>query len=178
MELFPPMPAWESAHPLVVHFPIALLMVAWVPMLIGLFDRPRRLAWMVSALLLLLGGTAGAFVAVMSGEATEETVVATSVAAERAIHEHEEMGELARTMFVVVTAVFVVLLGLAAGLKKGTPRRVAVGIGALVFVGVYGFSLSRLAWAGHMGGQLVHAHGVSAAMEPTPAPEGGESDRD
>ncbi len=169
MNLFPPMQPWDSAHPLVVHFPIALLMVAWVPMLIGAVDKPRRLAWMLAALLLLLGGTGASFAAVMSGEATEHTVVATSVAAERAISEHEHMGEWARTMFIVTTALFVVVVGLGAGLKKGTPRRVAVGIGAVVFVVVYGYAASRLAWAGHMGGELVHVHGVRAAMQATPA---------
>lgn len=179
MELFPPMQPWESMHPIVVHFPIALLLLAWVPMLIGVFDRPRRLAWMLGALLMLLGGTGAAFAAVMSGEATEETVVAGSVAAERAIHEHEEMAELARTMFIVASALFVVTLGLGAGLKKGTPRRVIVAIAGVVFLGFYAFGVSRLAWAGHMGGELVHVHGVRAAMKasPPPADEAGADDR-
>ena len=57
MELFPPLPIWEAAHPLVVHAPLTLLLLAWVPMLIGLIDFKRRWVWMVAGLLMLLAGT-------------------------------------------------------------------------------------------------------------------------
>ncbi|MFI4898453.1 MAG: DUF2231 domain-containing protein [Phycisphaerales bacterium JB059] len=183
MNLFPPMPNWEAAHPLVVHAPLALLMLAWAPMVIGLVDFRRRWVWMVGALLMLLAGTALAFVAVMSGEATEEKAVITSQVVERAVHEHEEMGELARTMFVVATGVFVVVLGLGAGMKKGKGRTGAVVVGALVFLGVYGYAATRLAWAGHLGAELVHGYGVRAPMAPStpavsPGGEGAETDDD
>lgn len=168
MELFPPMPNWEAAHPLVVHFPIALLMLAWVPMLIGLLDSKRRWAWMVAALLMLLAGTAGAFVAVISGEASEDKVVVLSEVVDRAISEHEHMGEFARTLAVAATALFVVVLGLGAGLKKGKGKTIALVIGGVVFLGVYGICVNRLAWAGHMGGELVHVHGVLAPMQGPP----------
>ena len=134
----PPLPSWEAAHPMVVHVPLALLMLAWVPMVVGLVDFRRRWVWMSGALLTLVIGTAGAFVAVVSGEATEEVAVATTQTVERLVHEHEEMGELARTMFVVATGVFVVVLGMGAGMKKGRGRAIAVGVGAVVFLGVYG----------------------------------------
>lgn len=181
MNLFPPMPSWEAAHPLVVHAPLTLLMLAWVPMLIGLADFKRRWVWMVAALLMLLVGTGLAFVAVMSGEATEEKALITSQVVERAVHEHEEMGEFARTMFVVATGVFVVVLGLGAGLKKGKGRTGAVVVGAVVFLGVYGYAATRLAWAGHLGAELVHGYGVRAPMAPSApavAPGGAESDDD
>jgi len=169
MNPFPPLPAWESAHPFIVHFPIALLFVAFIPMVIGLVDWKRRWVWQVAGLLLLLLGTAGAFVAVMSGEATEHKLVVTSEVIEEAIEHHEHAGEFARTLAVAATALFVVVLGLGAGLKKGKGRRIAVAIGALAFAGVYGFALSRLAWAGHRGGELVHAYGVRAPMAPSEA---------
>ena len=168
MELFPPMPSWEAAHPLVVHFPIALILVAWVPMVVGLVDVRRRWAWMGAGLLLLVMGTAGAFIAVLSGEATEDKVVVTSELIERAIHEHEEAGEMARTLAVAATAMFVVALGLGAGMKKGRGRTLAVGVAAVVFAGVYGLCAQRLAWAGHRGGELVHAYGVRAPMVAPP----------
>lgn len=169
MNLFPPMPSWEAAHPIVVHFPIALLMVAWAPIVIGLVDRPRRTAWMLAGLLALVAGTGMAFVAVMSGEATEDKAVITAESVERLVHDHEEMAELARNLFVAVTALFAVLLGLGAGLKKGGVKRGVLIVGSIVLLGLYAFGASRLAWAGHMGGELVHAHGVRAPMAPGPA---------
>ncbi|MEZ6243841.1 MAG: DUF2231 domain-containing protein [Phycisphaerales bacterium] len=181
MNVMPPMQPWEAMHPIVVHFPIVLLLLAWVPIVIGVFDRPRRLAWMLGGLLMLVGGTGAAFVAVLSGEATKETVGAMSQVVEHAIHEHEEMGELARTMFIVVTALFVVTLGLGAGLKKGTARRVAVSIAGVVFLGFYVFAATRLAWAGDMGGELVHVYGVRAKMKmsspPAEAPSQGGAEQ-
>ena len=35
---FPPIPSWDGLHPLIVHFPIALLLVA--PLLVVLGPRP------------------------------------------------------------------------------------------------------------------------------------------
>ncbi len=166
MEIMPPLPTWESAHPLVVHFPLVLLLLAWVPMVIGLIDWRRRWVWMAGALLMLLAGTGAAFVAVMSGEATEDKAVITSELIERVVHDHEEMGEFARTMFVAATALFVVVFGLGVGLKKGKGRKITLIVGGVIFLGVYGFASTRLAWAGHMGAELVHAYGVRAPMAP------------
>ena len=34
---FPPFPTWDSLHPLIIHFPIALLLVCPLFILIGAF---------------------------------------------------------------------------------------------------------------------------------------------
>ena len=39
--MFPPMPSWEAAHPLVVHFPIGLLFFAPVLLVMPAIDRKR-----------------------------------------------------------------------------------------------------------------------------------------
>ena len=60
MIALPPIPTWEGLHPLVVHFPIALLLVApWLVLLGALLAPSRGRPWLFAALTLLALGTAG-----------------------------------------------------------------------------------------------------------------------
>src|SRR5450759_3598419 len=65
----PPLPTWDGLHPLVTHFPIALLLVAPLFVVLGLFRRPSARAFLLAALLLMVLGTTAIFVAVPTGEA-------------------------------------------------------------------------------------------------------------
>src|SRR5689334_22480459 len=115
--LFPPIPSWSGLHPLVVHFPIALLLVAIVGVVAGMIwwrnDRSAPLA----AVGLMIVGTIGAWVAAASGEAAAELADRTpDISA--VLHRHEELAELTRNIFTVLTAVYVVLLIAALALKQ------------------------------------------------------------
>ncbi len=161
----PPLPPWEGVHPLVVHFPIALLLVAPLFVLLSLLPKVGRgFAW--AGLLLLLLGTAGAYVAVEAGEAAAELAIRTPEINE-VIDRHQELAETTRLLFTIVTAAYVlVLLGPAllkkSGLlKKDLPRVVPVAarlivVAALLLCGMV------LANTGHLGGRLVHQLGVQA----------------
>jgi uncharacterized membrane protein len=166
------LPPWEGMHPLVVHFPIALLLFAPALLVVGLLDRRRRWGWLLAGLLTLAAGTAGSFVAVMSGEATAEAVESTVTPAVRAaIEEHEELGELARTLFAVLT-VWLALTLAAVRLPAGV-RKAAVPAAAVLFAAGYAGSAFVLVRAGHEGGRLVHEMGVRAPVaSPTPTPTG------
>ncbi len=169
----PPIPPFEGLHPIVVHFPIGILLIAWLPMLIALADKKRRHAWFASAAMLLIVGTLGAFAAVLTGEATEDIVGASSQVIHDAIHEHEEAAELARNLFIAATLVFLVVWGV--GAKINEKKRAMVGIvGGVLVVGVYGFAAVALMNAGHLGGVLVHQHGIHAPLgsATVPAPSG------
>lgn len=177
---FPPIPPFEGMHPIVVHFPIGILLIAWLPMLIGLFDKGRRGGWFASAALLLVVGTLAAFGAVLTGEATEEIVVATSDSMKHAIHEHEDAAELARNLFIGVTVLFLVVWVAASRIAE--KKRAMVGMigGALVAV-VYGLGALALANTGHLGGVLVHEYGIHAplgAADMPAAPHDAEDDDD
>lgn len=52
---------FPTLHPLVVHFPVVLLYVAFVAQIIGLIVRRREMSWVT--LILLLGGFIGALAA-------------------------------------------------------------------------------------------------------------------
>lgn len=156
---FYPLPPWEAMHPLLVHFPVALLLV--VPLLIvagAIAGGERGRTWLQASLLLMLLGTAGAWVAVASGEAGEE-------AAERVpgtkdlLHEHEELGELARNAFTALTAIFAVLVFLH-GRRPG--HRLFETVLPLLFLLPYAYGMAALANAAHHGGMLVHERGVVA----------------
>lgn len=176
MNLLPPMPAWDAAHPLIVHLPIGVLMFAPVLLIIALLDRKRRMVWASAGLVAMVVGTATAFVAVLSGEAASDHVVASD-AVRHAIHEHEELAEGARTFFAILTGVLGVLLVLARVAAKKKPLKLVVLVGSVLFAIANAAALVMLANAGHAGGVLVHGLGVHAPLSPADmAPVVGQSD--
>jgi len=68
----PFVPDWApNVHPMIVHFPIALLFVGVLIDLIGLAFRERAF-WRGAALIFYVGGGLGALAAVLSGNAVEK----------------------------------------------------------------------------------------------------------
>ncbi len=161
----PPLPPWEGMHPLIVHFPLALLLVAPLFVLLGLL--PRVGDWFKWAgLLLLVLGTAGAYVAAEAGEAAAELVVRTPEIA-KVLSRHQELAETVEVVFTIVTVVYAVVLVVPAvlkktkRLKKDLPRAVPV-VGQLVVLVALLLCSLVLANTGELGGRLVHEFGVQA----------------
>lgn len=162
--MLPPWPGWDGLHPLVIHFPIALLLVA--PLFVALaVVRPKHAGLFgLSALLLLAIGTAGAFVAVSTGEAAAELATKTDVI-NAAIERHASLAENARNIFAGLTLLYAVLLGLPAVVKKlATPRWAMAANSAFLVLLLAGGVV--LASAAHQGGMLVHKYGVQAMLPP------------
>lgn len=161
----PPIPAWDGLHPLIIHFPIALFFVA--PLLIvASMAVPRKLSpgFAMSALAMMVLATISAFIAVSTGEAAGELAERWQPGVEAAIERHEEMAETARTVFTVLTGVFVVLaIGPMLLTKKPIPRKVVVAAQGL-FLLAYAPGMLLLANAAHEGGVLVHEYGVRAML--------------
>lgn len=162
----PQLPAWDAIHPLVVHFPIALLLVAPVFVMLALAMPRRRAALVAAGAVIAALGTAGAFLAVATGEAAEDAVP-ISAAAEVVLERHEELAESARLVFTVLTGALVAAAA-ALALRPGVRHRwAAVGLGAILMAWLPAGLL--LANIGHEGGRLVHEFGVHASMAgPTP----------
>lgn len=162
----PALPPFEGFHPFVVHFTVGILLSAWVPMVLGLVDRKRRMAWFRAGLMMIVMGTLFTFAGVLTGEATEDVVDHSSELIERAIHEHEELAELSRNLFVGVTAIY--LASMIAFCKVGEPKKKKVGLMGTVLVGItYILGALALSNAGHLGGLLVHEHGLHAPVAGT-----------
>ena len=162
----PPIPTWDGLHPLIIHFPIALLLVAPLFIILGLlFARHRRLL-MISALVLMFLGTASSFVAVSTGEAAGKLADRTPEV-NQVLQHHEELAERTRLTFTVLTVVFAGLLLGPAVLKRPLAAVPAVVL-TLLFLGVYAAGTVVLVNTAHNGGRLVHELGVRSLMPPPP----------
>jgi uncharacterized membrane protein len=160
--MLPPWPGWDGLHPLVIHFPVALLLVAPVFLLLSAFWRRHAQAFGIAALVLLVLGTAAAFVAVETGEAAAELADRTD-AITAAITQHQELAEQARNVFAVITVCYALFLALSAMIKPLARPGVQTAAALVTCCAVFAGSL-QVAAAAHQGGMLVHKFGVHAMM--------------
>lgn len=172
MNLLQNLPTWATAHPLIVHFPIALLFLAPLVWCFVIWRERRENSsqseWLALATLWI--GTVGMYLAVESGEAAGH-------AAPRMFHnlveQHEEAAEAALAVAFAVTIFFSVML---VARRAGGPmfrwleaaRSTKLWAGSFFVARLVGeLGLIALAIllvnAAHQGGQLVHVHGIRAA---------------
>ncbi len=116
---FPPIPSWDALHPLIIHFPIALLLIAPIFIVIGAVLTPAKgRSYLVAALVLLLVGTAAIFVAVETGEAAGKLAERTPGMA-RVLETHESLAERTQAVFSVLSADIPCAVGGALVAEKG-----------------------------------------------------------
>jgi uncharacterized membrane protein len=168
MPQLPPMPSWDGLHPLIVHFPIGLLMAAPVLLVLGMIFQDGRRLFSIAALVIMIMGTAAAYVAVETGEAAAELAVRTPQVS-AVLERHEQLAETTRTLFTILTVVFAAILFVPALVRKEFRRSIFVLLN-VVFLVVYAAAAVYVADTGHNGGRLVHELGVRALMAPSPLP--------
>ncbi len=134
-------------HPQVVHFPIALLIVALLFEITSYFWKKESFS--LTSLILLALGTIGAFIALQTGEAAAD-IAKKITGIGSTLHEHEEMAELVFYLYLVITIVKAILMRLK---KDILPWRLFVLAGMLIGA----FFIFRV---GHYGGQLVYEWGA------------------
>lgn len=164
----PSIPTWEALHPLVVHFPIALLLSVPIFVVIGAALSPSKgRPYLIAAMVLLLAGTASILVAVETGEAAGE-LAERATAIQRVLENHQSLAESTRSVFSVLSLIFVVLMTVPWLLKKANTR-LATTILPLAFLVLYSAGVHLLVHTAHNGGRLVHEFGVRAMVSQTPA---------
>ncbi len=160
--MLPPLPSWDGLHPLVVHFPIALLLVAPILVVLGLIFSKHWNGFALAAFALMVLGTIGAFVAVSTGEAGAGLVERTE-AISQVLEQHEDLAETTRTVFAFLTVIFGAIVLTPMILKTTLKPVLRVGLN-VAFLALYAFGALLLANTAHEGGRLVHEYGVQAMV--------------
>ena len=162
MFTLPPIPGWDALHPLIIHFPIALLLVAPILVLLGILLRKQSRGLLIAALVVMALGTIATYFAVATGEAAGELAERTpGVAA--VLERHEELAQTTRAIFTALTIGFAAILFVPSILKKGLGRK-STAVVNLAFLVLYAGGAILLANVAHQGGRLVHEYGVHAMM--------------
>ncbi|HVP00307.1 MAG TPA: DUF2231 domain-containing protein [Bryobacteraceae bacterium] len=168
MLILPPLPNWDTIHPLLVHFPIALLLVA--PLFIAaatiLREPSRAFPFMLAALLLMALGTLSAFAAVSSGKAAGEQAEVMPYA-RQVLDLHRELSETTAFAFAALTLIFACILFMPRWLKTEPTPATSTWL-PLFFLLFYASGTLILANAAHQGGRLVHEFGIRAKTGAAP----------
>lgn len=149
-----PLSEFPTGHPLVVHFPIVLLLLAPVFELGGLLLRKPDLRTV--ATLLAVGGLVGAFLA---AQIVHPHTIGLDGEAQQTLAMHERYAMLAQW-----SAFLAVLARLPGHLRPLRTRALDVVTVVLLLA-----AAGAVGAAGHYGGQLTHLHGVGprgAYLEP------------
>jgi uncharacterized membrane protein len=160
----PPIPSWDGLHPLIVHFPIALLLVAPLLVLIGSALKGNSRPFLIAAFILMLIGSVAAWVAISTGESAGELAERVS-GVEGVLENHEELAETTAMVFSALTAIFGVIVFAPMVFRKDLARKVLLPLN-LAFLLFYSAGAVLLINTAHQGGRLVHQFGVKAMMAP------------
>lgn len=139
-------------HPMIVHFPIALLIVGFLSDIVGLLTK--RDFFTQTGFYLFTLGAVGVIAAFMSGEQAGDGIVEEGVL-KQALENHEEAATLA-IWVVGIAVVFRIALFL---LKKysGVLKMVSLALGLL--------AVMAIARTGYYGGELVYKHAAGVKLD-------------
>ncbi len=162
-----PIPAWQAMHPLIVHFPIALLLIAPLFVIVGaILASQKGRSFLIAALILMVLGTVGTFAARASGEAASKAAARTPQI-NAVLENHEELAETSSILFSLLTVTFAAVV-LGPRLLNWRETRVLTTVLPLVFLLLYGAGVVLLINTAHNGGRLVHELGVRSPVAQQP----------
>jgi len=154
------MPPFNHLHPLIVHFPIALLMFAPALVVLGLAWPAQRRGIHLAALTNLAAGVLSAVAALVTGNAASSLAQRTP-ALRLALAAHEHYAQLTVAGFAVLTAAFAFLWFLPGALGRA---RLNFLLGLwLVLCAAW---LTMLIQTGRLGGLMVHELGTHSEERP------------
>ena len=180
---FPPIPSWDAMHPLIIHFPIVLLLLAPLFILVAAAMRPRTASpYMFTALFLLLLGTASLFVASSTGEEAA-SLADRSAEINAVLTAHQHLASRTEILFTILSLLFIAIVALPR-VKHLPATRLITTVVPVAYLCLYAAGILYLVNTAHAGGRLVHEFGVHAVVPasdgadvsgielPTPKPDG------
>ncbi len=177
----PPIPPWDGLHPLVIHFPIVLTLLAPIFVFLSIFGKRMRWPMSLTATGLLIGGAAAAWVAVSTGEAAGELAMRTP-AINQVMEVHESLAEFTAKWLTGLVIGFVLLQVVILCIRKYKHHRLVWVAACAVMLGCQVVGVLAVVNTAHNGGRLVHDFGVQALLPKEPLPtlpgETGEIDDD
>lgn len=163
---FPPLPTWDSLHPLIIHFPIVLLLLSPLFILVSTVLSPQKgRPYMFVAVFLLLLGTGSLFFAALTGEAAAD-LAERGGEMNAVLEAHENLASETKIIFSVLSAI---LLGMVVmfRLLRRQETKLALRFLPLTFLALYTVGVLFLVNTAHAGGRLVHEFGVHAMIPGT-----------
>jgi len=160
---FPSIPSWNGLHPLIIHFPIALLLIAPLFVIVGaVLPAERGRVFLASAFLLVLLGSAAIFLAAQTGEAAGE-VADQGPAVKSVLAQHQSLAQTTQALFSALTLAFAALLFIPRLLHRELdPAFNAELLAAYLILYITGAIF--LVNTAHQGARLVHEFGVTARV--------------
>lgn len=163
---FPTLLPWDSLHPLIIHFPIVLLLISPLFVLIGAMLTPLKgRPYMVVALILLLLGTGSLFVAAQTGQAAAE-LADRSPGVSSVLESHQDLATETKGIFAALSLIFIGLFFLPRFTGHPDTRLFSMVL-PLAFLVFYGVGILFLVNTADAGGRLVHEFGVHAMVPAT-----------
>ena len=162
----PPMPSWDSLHPLIIHFPIVLLLLSPLFVLISaVLSPPRGKPYMIAALLILILGTGTLFIATSTGHAAAE-LAERGGPVDPVLEAHEDLASETQMVFAGLCAILLGMFAAPRLLRRAEDRLFNTYL-PLAFLALYSVGFLFLINTAHAGGRLVHEFGVHAIVPAT-----------
>jgi uncharacterized membrane protein len=158
----PSIPSWNALHPLIVHFPVALLLSVPLFLLLGIIWGKNRSCFFLVSFFLMLLGTISVYVAIETGEAAGK-LVERSAEISTVLNHHSQMAHTSQIVFTILTLVYAALLFLPGLVKKELKPLLKQWLMA-AFLVIYLVCTLMIANTASLGGRLVHQLGVHALL--------------